>query len=82
MRYLFAFATVAALMMAVVSSAQAPKAQSPPVSPGDKCLADLPQWQTYSAALKNSRDGLEQEVAMLRARVADLEKKLAEKKAP
>jgi Skp family chaperone for outer membrane proteins len=62
-------------------------AQSPPAaptaakvsepSPGDKCLADLPQWQTYAANLKLTRDQLEQDVATLRTQLAAAQAALA-----
>lgn len=67
-------------LTATMAGAQAPKTPAAPAapSPGDKCLADLPQWQTYAANLKASRDALEQDIATLRARAEVLQKHVAE----
>jgi hypothetical protein len=62
----------------VAVAQEAPKAS--PVkepSPGEKCLADLPQWQTYATNLKLSRDQLEQDVATLRVQLAAAQAALA-----
>jgi Skp family chaperone for outer membrane proteins len=59
--------------------APAPPAAAAP-SPGDKCLADLPQWQSYSATLKDARDDLERKLATANAENAALRTQLAEAK--
>jgi Skp family chaperone for outer membrane proteins len=46
-------------------------------SPGDKCLAEIGQWQSYAAGLKASRDALEQDVATLRAQLTAAQAALA-----
>lgn len=47
-------------------------------SPGDQCLADQPQWQTYAGMLKASRDATEQDIAAWRARAEALQRRVTE----
>jgi hypothetical protein len=78
------------LIVVIVLSATFVLAQSgDQKTAAEKCLVDLPQWQTYASTVKLSRDGAEQElsswkvraetlrleVEKLTKRVAELEKK-------
>ena len=64
------------ILTATLAGAQAPKAPAAP-SPGDKCLGDLPQWQTYAGSLKSSRDATEQDAAAWKTRAEALQVQLA-----
>jgi hypothetical protein len=56
--------TIGLLLTATLAGAQAPPAQTP----GDKCLAELPQWQAHAQHLKSALDVAAPEAALWKAR--------------